>query len=85
MRKSVFTLSEIELRYHPKVPAIQRPKITNSGEAYDQLLLILDQNQFTVKEEAVVLFMNRSNRTIGGYKLSSGGITGTVVDIRIIL
>jgi DNA repair protein RadC len=85
MRKSVFTLSEIELRYHPKIPAIQRPKITSSSEAYDQLLFILDQNQINIKEEAVVLFMNRSNRVIGGYKLSSGGITGTVVDIRIIL
>ena len=38
-----------------------------------------------IKEEAVVLFLNRGNRVLGGYKVSSGGITGTVVDIRIIL
>lgn len=38
-----------------------------------------------IKEEAVVLFLNRGNRVLGGYKVSSGGITGTIVDIRIIL
>ena len=32
-----------------------------------------------------MLFLNRGNRVLGGYKISSGGITGTVVDIRIIL
>src|SRR5665213_2364370 len=29
--------------------------------------------------------LHTSKRVIGGYKMSSGGITGTVVDIRIIL
>jgi DNA repair protein RadC len=38
-----------------------------------------------IKQEAAVLFLNRGNRLIGGYKISVGGITGTAVDIRIIL
>ena len=45
----------------------------------------MDRSQFNIKEEAAVLFVNRSKRVICGYKLSSGGIAGTVVDIRIIL
>jgi DNA repair protein RadC len=85
MSKQVFVLSEIELRYNPKVPAIKKPKIKCSGDAHKQFLELLDQTQFNIKEEAAVLFLNRSKRVIGGYKLSSGGITGTVVDIRIIL
>ncbi len=85
MKKLAFILSEIELRYNPKVPAIKKPKIKCSGDAHNQFLELLDQTQFNIKEEAAVLFLNRSKRVIGGYKLSSGGITGTVVDIRIIL
>ena len=38
-----------------------------------------------IKEQCAVLFLNRGNRVIGGYKLATGGITGVVVDIRIIL
>jgi DNA repair protein RadC len=85
MNKKTFVLSEIELRYNPKVSAIKKPKIKCSGDAYKQFLELLDQTQFTIKEEAAVLFLNRSKRVIRGYKLSSGGITGTIVDIRIIL
>ena len=80
-----FILSEIELRYNPKVPAIQKPKIKCAVDAHKQFLDLLDQTQFNIKEEAAVLFLNRSKRVIGGYKLSSGGISGTVVDIRIVL
>jgi DNA repair protein RadC len=85
MSKLTFLLSEIELRYNPKVPAIKKPKINCSMEAHKLFLQLLDQTQFNIKEEAAVLFLNRSKRVIGGYKLSSGGITGTVVDVRIIL
>ncbi|PWT70426.1 MAG: hypothetical protein C5B59_20620 [Bacteroidetes bacterium] len=42
-------------------------------------------NKTNSKEEAGVLFLNRSKRVIGEYRISSGGITGTVMDIRIIL
>ena len=85
MSNQTFILSEIELRYNPTVPAIKKPRIKCSGDAHAQFLQLLDQTQFNIKEEAAVLFLNRSKRVIGGYKLSSGGITGTVVDIRIIL
>jgi DNA repair protein RadC len=32
-----------------------------------------------------VLYLNRANRVIGSYQLSKGGITGTIVDVRLIL
>ncbi len=85
MRKQTFVISEIELRYNPKVPAIMKPKIKCSGDAHTRFLLLLDATQLNIKVEAAVLFLNKSKRVIGGYKLSSGAITGTVLDIRIIL
>lgn len=36
-------------------------------------------------EEFWVLYLNNSNKVIHKAQLSKGGITGTVVDIRIIL
>jgi DNA repair protein RadC len=35
-------------------------------------------------EEFKILLLNNSNKVLGSYDVSSGGITGTVVDIRII-
>ena len=79
------TLSEIQIKYSPKVSAFDRPQIKTSQDAFEQFMLLLDTSQFFIKEEAAVLYLNRANRVIGGYRLSSGGITGTIVDIRIIL
>lgn len=36
------------------------------------------------REEFYMLLLNRANRLIGWYRVSQGGITGTVADIRII-
>ena len=36
-------------------------------------------------EEFWILFLNRSNRVIGRVRLSQGGISGTVTDVRIIM
>ena len=78
-------LSEISLKYTPKVSAIERPRITCANDGYYCFLELLGLDNLNIKEEAAVLFLNRANRVIGAYKLSSGGITSTVVDIRLIL
>src|ERR1700689_4003718 len=85
MEDALFTISEIEIRYNPKIPVLQRPRITNSSDAYHQFMQLLDTEKLNIQEEVAVLFLNRSNRIIGGYKLASVGITRVVVDIRIIL
>lgn len=38
-----------------------------------------------VFESSFILLLNQSNTTIGYAKISQGGITGTVIDIRIVL
>ena len=85
MNNLAFILSEIELRYNPSVPVDKRPHISCAEDAHKQLLILLNQTQLGIREECVVLYLNRHNRVMGGYKLSSGGMTGTVMDIRIIL
>jgi DNA repair protein RadC len=57
-------------------------KITGSSEVFALMYPILSDLSY---EEFWVLFLNRSNRVIHKNKISQGGITGTVTDIRLIL
>jgi DNA repair protein RadC len=57
-------------------------KINGSSDAYSLMFPVLGD---LVHEEFWVLFLNRSNKVIEKQKISQGGITGTVTDIRLIL
>ncbi len=85
MNEQTLIATEIQIKYEPNVRPLDRPKILTPEDAYLQCLFFFKQDNLSIKEEAVVLFLNRGNRVLGGYKLSSGGIAGTIVDIRIIL
>ena len=78
-------VSEIKISYSPKYLGYNKPKIKSSQDIYEILVELFDVTALTVKEECIALFLNRSQRIIGSYKVSSGGITSTVVDIRIVL
>lgn len=43
-----------------------------------------DSDMIDWKEEFIVIALSRANKAIGFYKISSGGITGTVADPRVI-
>jgi DNA repair protein RadC len=78
-------VAEIELVYKTKVKASSRPIIKSSKEAYELIHLLWNENTIELREEFKVLFLNRRNSVIGIYHASSGGITGTVVDTRLII
>ena len=78
-------VAEVELVYKTKVKASERPKINSSKDIYDVLRQIWDENKIEMLEEFKVIFLNRGNRVTGVYEASSGGITGTVADPRLIL
>lgn len=78
-------LAEVELIYKTKVKASERPKITSSKDIYEVLKQIWDENKMEMQEQFKVIFLNRGNRIIGVYDASTGGLTGTVADPRLIL
>lgn len=78
-------VAEVELVYRTKVKPSQRPKITTSVDAYEILQKIWSRDKIELVEEFKVLLLNRSNKVLGVLDASSGGITGTVADPRIIL
>jgi DNA repair protein RadC len=57
-------------------------KITGSQDAYKLMVPLIGD---LVHEEFWIMLMNRSNRCIRKQKISQGGISGTVIDIRLIL
>jgi len=76
--------SEIELLYKSKVKASERPKIESSYSAFEVALKAWDENKIELLEQFKVLMLSNNNRVLGVLEISSGGITGTVVDLRLI-
>jgi DNA repair protein RadC len=77
-------LSEVELSYKYKVKPSSLPQITSSADAYDLLVSIWQVNKIEYVEEFKIILLNKSNRVLGWFKVSSGGVSGTVADPRII-
>lgn len=64
---------------------LERIKITNSQMMYEVIMKHWNLDIIEYQEEVKVILLNRANIVLGIYELSKGGISGTVVDIRIIL
>ena len=77
-------VSEIKVSYKQQIPAPFRQKISCSKDAAKLLFEYWDHNTIALHESFNVLLLNRNNRVKGIYELSKGGITGTLVDIRIL-
>lgn len=76
-------VSEIQVKYHPhKMCDI---KLNMSNDVIEILRAIWDKGIIQMQEEVKILFVNSSNELIGVYNLSKGGITASLVDIRLIL
>ncbi len=77
-------IAEVELIYKSKVKASQRPQIKTSKDAADLLRQTWDENKIDFVEQFKILFLNRSNKVLGILEVSSGGVTGTVADPKLI-
>ncbi len=78
-------VAEIELVYKSKVKASQRPQISTSKDCYEVLKQLWNESKLELLEQFKILLLNRANKVLGVYEVSSGGITGTVADPRLIL
>ena len=77
-------IAEVELIYKSKVKASDRPKITHSNDAYVIFKNTWDENKIELQEQFKVMLLNRANKVLGIYEVSTGGITGTVADPKLI-
>lgn len=81
--KAISIVAALELgRRKLNTEPVKNPQITCSTDAYKLIYpLLADLNH----EEFWVLYLNKNNKVISKKKISSGGVSATVVDNRIIL
>ena len=77
-------VNEIQLSYKESFLTSCETTISSSSKAAAILLQSFDMNTIALQETFKVLLLNNSNKVKGIYTLSIGGITGTLVDIRIL-
>lgn len=80
--KAIAIISALELgRRRKDTEFVKKPKVSSSSDAYQYLkpyLMDLDHEQFWV------LHLNRANQIIKSEMISAGGVSGTVVDVKLV-
>jgi len=83
LKSTPFILHEVQLMYHKReIPSMT--KIKCSYDAYQISLSCYDEKTIGIKESFFLLCLDRSNNVRCIAKISEGGISGTVTDIRLI-
>ena len=83
--QNTYQVNEISVSYKPTFFTEKITKIITSKDAHEAIKPFFNQNTIGLQEQFIVLYLNRSNGIIGIYPMSTGGITGTVADVRLIL
>ena len=77
-------VNEIQIRYNGNYKIVQSPKITSSYSACAIFRSHWDPDTIQIQEQFKVMLLNNSNIVKGLLLLSSGGITATIVDVRLL-
>ncbi|QDH81172.1 DNA repair protein [Echinicola soli] len=77
-------VAEITLSYRPNSKVSEKPQIVSSLSASKVLRANWDESKLEFIEEFKVILLNRANRVLGIVNASSGGTSGTVVDLKLI-
>lgn len=77
-------ISEIKIKYNPIKLDNGNTKIRNSEDAYNVFLNHWDKDILELQEEFKVLLLNNSNEVLGVYQMTKGGMTSTLVDVKLL-
>ncbi|SDS05467.1 DNA repair protein RadC [Gillisia sp. Hel1_33_143] len=81
--KAITIIAAMELsRRRRYEEALELAKISSSNSVFEILQPVIGELQH---EEFWILYLNNSNKVIEQFQISKGGITGTLVDVRITL
>jgi DNA repair protein RadC len=81
--KAITIIAALELGRRRKVSEIiEKKKITQSNDVFEFFQPLLGD---LPHEEFWILLLNHSNRIVEKKKISQGGVSGTVIDVKIIL
>jgi DNA repair protein RadC len=77
-----FQVAEVELVYRSTVKPSERPVVLTAADAYQLFLKIWDVEKMELAEHFKAIFLNRASKVLGYINASTGGINGTVADVR---
>jgi DNA repair protein RadC len=77
-------LPEFKLSYKKKGSFSEMYPIKDPESAADMCRRCFNHYTIDWKEEAIVIALNRSNLVLGFFRISSGGVSGTVVDPKVV-
>ena len=82
--QSIYMVAEIQLVYRSKVKPSERPKVTTSNDAYKIFIESWDKDRIELVEQFKIMLLNRRSKVLGIYEVSTGGMSQTVVDAKLI-
>lgn len=80
---NISQVAEIQVSYRPAIT--HKPKVVSVLDAYKQFIPFFPEETIALQERFVVMYLNRHNRVLGIYPMSVGGVSGALVDVRLIL
>ena len=75
-------IAEVQISYSSHIKAKDRMKVTGSMDAANAFRAIWPAYDHI--EFSYMLMLNRQNQILGYHQLSKGGMTGAVIDVRVI-
>jgi DNA repair protein RadC len=82
--KRLYEVAEIQLTYKSNVKPSLRPKISTSRDAFSILKENWDESKIEFVEQFKVMLTNRTQKVLGIVEISTGGVSGTVADPKVI-
>lgn len=82
--KIATNIAEVRVTYQAKTNETDHPLVNSSEKAERVFRQIWDEETIEFFEEAFLLLVDNNACVMGWYKVSQGGMTGTVVDPRIV-
>ncbi len=76
-------VAELLVSYSSNISSEQ--KISNSKDSYDIAMNLWNLSTIQIQEEVKVVLLNDALMVLGFYSLSKGGISSSIVDIRLVL
>ena len=82
LAKAISIITALELGKRKQLEStLERPKITSSSDAAQTMQVIIGHLEH---EEFWVLYLNNSNKIVAKVQISKGGLTATLVDVRLV-
>jgi DNA repair protein RadC len=73
-------VAEVELVYKTNVKPSERPRITIPGDCYKIFLQYWDTGKIEYVEQFKILLLNKANRVLGIYEVSTGTVSQCIAD-----